>query len=363
MRTVPTNGSMTTLAHALAQTWPPFVLVTGLLLIGQVAASDGLFAWIGSRLAQIPGGARVLYFAMMALVATVTVLLNLDTSIVFLTPIILSVARERNLDDRAFCYGTIFVTNASSLLLPGSNLTNLLVVSSIHVTGARFALAMLPPWTTAVVVTALVIAIWQWRSLGEHHDAKIARRPFRVGLGLIGVIGATALVLILADPAIEVFALAVVLALGQIFGTRRMRLQTTLRSAHLELLLGLFVVAASAGIVARVWNIPHRLLGSLSPLGTVGVAAGLANVLNNLPATVLLSSQRPPHPEALLIGVDLGPNLFIIGAMSSLLWLRISRSAGARPSIKTFTGLGLVIAPLSCVLAVLVFEHLAFAHL
>jgi len=354
---------MTTLARALSQTWPPFVFVSGLLLIGQVAASDGLFAWIGFRLAQIPGSARVLYFSMMALVATVTVVLNLDTSIVFLTPIILHVARQRNLDDRAFLYGTIFMTNAASLLLPGSNLTNLLVVSSIHVTGARFALAMLAPWIAAVSITALVVAIWQWRELAGHHESQIEEAPFRAGLGIIGVVVATVLVLVLADPALEIFLLAVVLVLAQSFGARRMSLRATLRATNLELLLGLFVIAATAGVIGRIWDIPHRLLGSISPLETVGIAAGLANVLNNLPATMLLSSQRPPHPEALLIGLDLGPNLFIIGAMSSLLWLRISKMAGAQPSIKTFTRLGVIIAPLSALAAALVLQHLAIAHL
>ncbi len=354
---------MTTLAHSLAQTWPPFVFVTGLLLIGQVAASDGLFAWMGFRIARLPGSARTLYLAMMALVAVVTVILNLDTSIVFLTPIILQVARQRNLDDRAFLYGSIFMTNAASLLLPGSNLTNLLVVSSIHVTGARFALAMFPPWITAIIITALVIMIWQWRELGVRGDTRIEVMPFRAGLGIVGVVAATVLVLVLKDPAIEIFVLGVALVLGQSSLTRRMNVATTLRAANLELLVGLFVIAATAGVLARIWDIPHRLLGSLSPIETVGVGAGLANALNNLPATMLLSAQRPPHPEALLIGVDLGPNLFIFGALSTLLWLRISRAEGAKPSIRTFALIGAVIAPLSCLATAIVFEHLAFAHL
>ena len=354
---------MTTLAHSLSQAWPPFVLVGGLLLIGQVAASDGLFAWIGFRLAQIPGSARVLYFSMMALVAIVTVILNLDTSIVFLTPIILQVTRQRNLDDRAFLYGIIFMTNAASLLLTGSNLTNLLVVSSIHVTGARFALAMLPPWFAAVIITALVVAIWQWRELGSDQESKIEIMPFRAGYGIVGVVVATVLVLALADPAPEIFLLAVVLVLAQSYGVHRMNLRVIFRATNFGLLLGLFIIATSAGVLGRIWNVPHRLLGSLSPLATVGVAAGIANVVNNLPASMLLASQRPPHPEALLIGLDLGPNLFIFGAMSTLLWLRISRVAGAEPSISTFARLGVIIAPLSALAAVLVFEHLAISHL
>ncbi|HUY07702.1 MAG TPA: SLC13 family permease [Acidimicrobiales bacterium] len=354
---------MAILIRSISQTWPPFVFVSGLLLIGRVAASDGLFAWAGSRLALIPGSARVLYFAMMALVATVTVFLNLDTSIVFLTPIILHVARRRKLDDHAFLYGSIFMANAASLLLPGSNLTNLLVVSSIHVTGVRFAAAMLPPWIVAVTITATVIAIWQWRQLGDRRETEIDVMPFHAGFGIVGIVISTILVLVLSNPAPLIFLLGVVLVLAQMSVIGRMSLRTTLRATNFELLLGLFLVAVAAGVIGRIWNVPHRLLGSLSPLATVGLSAGLANLLNNLPATMLLASQRPPRPEALLIGLNLGPNLCVIGAMSSLLWLRISRAAGAKPSVKTFTLLGLIVTPLSALVATIAFQHLAFARL
>jgi arsenical pump membrane protein len=111
-----------------SQAWPPFVLVTGLLLIGAVAAADGLFEALGARLAHARLGARGLLLALLGLVAAVTAVLNLNTSVVFLTPVLVHAARPRRLDERPFLYGSVFMANAASLLLPGSNLTNLLVL-------------------------------------------------------------------------------------------------------------------------------------------------------------------------------------------------------------------------------------------
>lgn len=354
---------MTTLHSALDQTWPPFVIVTGLLLIGQVAAADGLFASIGSSLARLPGGGRVLFLALMGLVAIVTVVLNLDTSIVFLTPIVLHSARARRIDDRAFLYGAIFMTNSASLLLPGSNLTNLLVLSSFHVTGARFALAMLPAWCASVLVTVLVIGLWQWRALGQQGAMTDEREPFIVGPGLFGVLLATLFILILAKPALPIFLLGILLLVFQRFATHRMTLRATLRTANLELLLGLFLVAVASGVIARTWDVPHRLMHSIGPWETMGIAAGVTDLVNNLPAAVLFSSQRPAHPGALLIGLDLGPNLVVIGAMSSLLWFRIAKTLGARPSIRTFSLLGMILTPISAVIALVISEQLVLGHL
>ena len=80
---------------AAAQDWPPFVLVAGLLLVGLVADDDGLFSAAGRRLAGIARNGAVLYAGSVALVALVTALLNLDTSVAFLTPVVVYTARQR----------------------------------------------------------------------------------------------------------------------------------------------------------------------------------------------------------------------------------------------------------------------------
>jgi arsenical pump membrane protein len=75
-------------------------------------------------------------------------------------------------------------------------------------------------------------------------------------------------------------------------------------------------------------------------------------MLNDLPATVLLSAQPLPHPDALLLGLDLGPNLAVTGSLSAVLWPQAARAVGARPSITTYTRLGVLLVPLTLAAAV-----------
>src|SRR5215467_14082630 len=128
------------MVDAALQAWPPFVLVAGLLMIGAAAAADGLFEAIGARLASDRLPPRALLVALLALVAVVTAVLNLDTSVVFLTPVLVHAARRRGLDERPFLYGAVLMSNSASLLLPGSNLTNLLVLRGDPQDGGTFAL-------------------------------------------------------------------------------------------------------------------------------------------------------------------------------------------------------------------------------
>jgi len=109
----------------------------------------------------------------------------------------------------------------------------------------------------------------------------------------------------------------------------------------------LFLVATGLGAVARVWNGPTHLLAASGTWTTTGMGVVASLVLNNLPAAVLLSTQPPAHPDALLLGLDLGPNLAVTGSLSAVLWLRAARTADAHPSITTHSRLGLVLVPLT----------------
>src|SRR5581483_12450691 len=85
-------------------------------------------------------------------------------------------------------------------------------------------------------------------------------------------------------------------------------------------------------------------------LGRVGTAAGAvvaAVLLNNLPAAVLLTPHAPLHPRALLLGLDIGPNLAVTGSLSAFLWMRVARNLGAAPSAATYSRIGIVLVPLS----------------
>ena len=123
---------------AAAQDWPPFVLVAGLLLVGLVADGDGLFAAGGHTLARIAPNGVLLYVGTVVLVVGVTTLLNLDTSVTFLTPVLVYAARSRGEGEAPLLYACLLLSNAGSLLLPGSNLTNLIVLGHLHLSGGAF---------------------------------------------------------------------------------------------------------------------------------------------------------------------------------------------------------------------------------
>jgi arsenical pump membrane protein len=333
-------------ASATAQAWPAFVLVAGLLVIGALAADEGLFAAAGARISRLPGSGVRLLVALLAFEALVTAVLNLDTAVVFLTPVVIHAARHRGLDEEPFLYGAVFVANSASLLLPGSNLTNLIVLTHERVAGHVFAERMLPAWIAAVLGTIAVLGLVYRRRLAFERPLALEARRLRPGPGTLGVGIAAVLVLVLQRPAVPVLIAALVLA-----ALSRASGRSLIAAANPALLVGVFAVAISLGALARSIDGVADLGESLSRWATTGVAAGLALAINNLPAAVVLSAHAPAHPRAMLIGLDLGPNLAVTGSLSAILWLQVARRAGSHPSVTRYTRLGAVVVPVTIGLA------------
>ena len=123
---------------------------------------------------------------------------------------------------------------------------------------------------------------------------------------------------------------------------RRVRPRLNVRTLAL-----LFTVAVCIGAFARAWDGPARLLASSGRGTTVAIAAFGSVVINNLPAAALFSAHPSPHPSALLLGLDLGPNLAVTGSLSAVLWLQAARAVGADASIVTYSRLGALLVPLT----------------
>lgn len=339
-------------AGAAGQTWPAFVLVAGLLLVGLVAARDGLFAWAGARLAAAAPAGWLLFMGVTALVAVVTAVLNLDTSVAFLTPVLVHTAARRREDATLLLSLCLLLSNAGSLLLPGSNLTNLIVLGNRPMAGGRFFAHMALPWVVAVVVTAGVAAVSGRRMLRRRVlVADTDKVPVRVGAGLAAVVAVVALVVLVRSPAPEVAAVGVIAAAVAV-GGRRLDHREVLATLDLPVLVGLFGLAVALGTLGRAWTGPVRALGHLGPLATAAVGAGATVLVNNLPAAALLSARPPRHPLSLLIGLDIGPNLFVSGSLAWVLWHSAARASGGRPDIGRTVRLGLVAAPLAVIAAV-----------
>jgi len=338
---------------AAAQDWPPFVLVAGLLLVGLVADEDGLFAAGGHALARLSPNGVALYGGTVVLVVSVTTLLNLDTSVTFLTPVLVYAARSRGEGEAPLIYACLLLSNAGSLMLPGSNLTNLIVLGHLHLSGGAFFAHMALAALAAAVVTALVVGAVHHRDLRAPMtpSSEYVRPVF--GVGVVAVAAVTVLIVGLHSPAIPVAVVGVAAVL-----IRSLRRDTTTSGASavrvlgLPVLVGLFGLAMALGTLGRSWSGPATLLSHLNALGTAFAAAITSVLVNNLPAASLLAARQPPHPFELLVGLNIGPNMFVTGSLAWVLWLRAARAAGGRPDVKKASLLGLASAPLAIAAAV-----------
>ncbi|HWF14777.1 MAG TPA: SLC13 family permease [Acidimicrobiales bacterium] len=338
---------------AAAQDWPAFALVSGLLLIGLVAQEDRLFEASGHLLARFAPNGWALYAGSALLVVVVTTLLNLDTSVTFLTPVLVYAARRRGESEVPLLVACLLLSNAGSLLLPGSNLTNAIVLGHLHLSGRSYFAHMAPAGLAAAAVTALVIAAAHRQSLRTTVAVAGDNAVPVVGVGLLAVAAVTVLVVVLKSPALPVLAVGLVaVALRARRGTPSP--QAAAAVLGLPVLVGLFGLAVALGALGRSWSGPATLLSHLDGWGTAAVAALVSVAVNNLPAASLLAARPPPHPYPLLVGLNVSPNLFVTGSLAWVLWLRAARATGAQPDIRRAVLLGLVSVPLAIAAALLV---------
>jgi arsenical pump membrane protein len=157
---------------------------------------------------------------------------------------------------------------------------------------------------------------------------------------------AIVLIAVLRSPAIAVAVVGTV-AIGVRLVAGKREPREVLQVLGVPVLAGLFGVAVALGTLGRTWSGPATLLSHLDSWSTAVVAAVVSVLTNNLPAASLLAARTPHHPFAVLVGLNLGPNLFVTGSLAWILWLRAARTAGARPSIAKASRLGAVAVPLS----------------
>jgi arsenical pump membrane protein len=316
-------------------------------MIGLVANRDGLFAWGGARLQALPGGAFALLAAALLLDAVVTAVLNLDTAVVFLTPVLVFAARRRRVAVEPFLFGCVFMANASSLFLPGSNLTNLLVLDAHGGgSGASFAAKMFPLAITAAVVTAVGIALSFRRALAARPSGSVGdvdRPQVVLGAGVLATAAAIVLVLVLRNPALEVLGVGLAAVAVELLRSE-LSLADVWRVVGPPSLAAAFVLTVALGTLARHWDGPAELIAHASGPETAGLAAISTVLVNNLPSAALYSAHSVDHSRMLLLGLNVGPNLAVTGALSALLWFRAAREVDARPSLLEFSRRGVPLA-------------------
>ena len=201
------------------------------------------------------------------------------------------------------------------------------------------------------MVTTAVIGLSQHRSISLVAAARPPGDSAVGGVGLVATLLVTVVVVVVRSPALPVLLIGVVAACVRL-GQGRLHIARVWDSLGAPVLVGLFGLAVALGALGRSWSGPATLLVHLDTWGTAGVAAAFSVLVNNLPAASLLAARTPPHPYALLLGLNVGPNLFVTGSLAWFLWLRVARSAGAHPSVGGVVRIGLIAVPLSLAAAV-----------
>ena len=339
---------------------PILVFLVAITVVAELADGIGLFAIIARWAAVLGRGSVLGLWLLVVLVATVaTAVLSLDTTAVLLTPVVLVLARRLGLGQELFAFTAVWLANTASLILPVSNLTNLLAYARLRPAGVAFTPLMWAPALAVWVVTVVLLGVVFRRRLRGRYEVP---KPFPVddrlllfvagvvsaGLGPAFVLGADVTVAALIGALVLVIACLV----------RRPRL-VGWRLLPWPLVLGvsvLFVlveIAHAYGLTTLVTELVGQGDEWADLLRLAGVSAVAANLLNNLPAYLAVEPSALDSPvrlAALLVGVNAGPLITPWASLATLLWAGRCRAAGLQVSWLRFAGLGAVLVPL-CLLA------------
>jgi arsenical pump membrane protein len=351
------------LATLFDRVWPILLFVVGITITTELVAEAGVFQFIGRRLARWGRGRAVLLWLMVVAFAAVsTVFLSLDTTAVLLTPIVVVLARSAGLNPIPFALTTVWLANTGSLLLPVSNLTNLLAEHKLGGIGTLGFVALTwAPALVAIAVPVVVIAVVYRAALARTYTVDGSEPVADRALFAWAAVVLGLLVPALVSPLpVWVPACAAALVLIAVFAVRR-RSALEFSMVPWQLVLfasGLFVVieaAHSLGLTAALAVLAGEgdSTASLLQLGGVGLAS--ANVVDNLPAYLALEplADSPARLVALLIGVNAGPLITPWASLATLLWHQRLTKLGLEISWARYAALGLVVAPLTVAASVI----------
>ncbi|WP_153506490.1 SLC13 family permease [Cumulibacter manganitolerans] len=348
----------------LGRVWPVLLFLALIAVVAELLDVAGGFRVAAAAISRWGGGRTAVLFAWYcALCAVVTILLSIDTTAVLLTPVGIALARRLRLEPLPFAFAALWLANTASLLLPISNLTNLLAVHGPRISGRQLTQLAALPQLVLIVVTGLVLAVLFRGHLtgGYAHPEEGEREdPWLLAVCVlaVGCIG----VAIVAGLTAWMAALAALLVLLGALGVRdrarlvAARLHTAVPVRAIGLALGLFlVVGLAAAYLTGAGGPLHGTVLSTGALVVIGAAG--ANLVNNLPAYLFL---EPLAGDAhgvlgLLVGVNAGALLTPWGSLATVLWLQICRRRLVAVSTRRVLVYGLVLVPavLLAVLAVL----------
>jgi arsenical pump membrane protein len=348
------------------------LFLAGMMLLSETARCAGVFEWLAAHaVAWSRSSPRRLFLLVYLVGVAVTVILSNDATAVVLTPAVYAAARRARVDPLPYLFICAFVANAASFVLPISNPANLVLFASEPPPAAAWLARFGVPSLLAVVATYAALRLVMAGHLEDDcARGEIASPLSRAGVAALVVIALAALILVsvsmahgrLGPPACLLGVVAVVAT----WATASLRPWTVIRGVSwsiLPLVGALFVLVeglARTGLVGALGALIERAAAGSQDIAAAaaGVVVALtSNLTNNLPSGLLAGAvAAQAHPpakviDALLIGVDLGPNLSITGSLATVLWLAAIRREGQEVGFRRFLKVGVIVMPPALVLA------------
>lgn len=343
-----------------------YLFLIGMMLLAEMARREGLFDWLATLAARHARGSSQRLFDLVFGVGTlVTVFLSNDATAVVLTPAVYAATRAAKADPLPYLFICAFIANAASFVLPISNPANL-VIFGRHMPPlldwlAQFSL----PSLAAIVLTYGVLRLSQRKHLRQPLAEVSALGPLPMGARLTAAGIAVTAVLLLVVSALDQplglpTCIAGLLTVALVHMLQRRTPWAVFKGvswAVLPLVAGLFVLVealAMTGVIAELAKALEQWTQQAPAQATwgTGILVAIAtNLMNNLPAGLIagsvgqLASLPGQTTAALVVAVDLGPNLSITGSLATLLWLIAVRREGLHVSAWTFLKLGALVMP------------------
>jgi arsenical pump membrane protein len=351
-----------------------YLFLTGMMLLAEVARKEGLFDWLAALAARrAKGSARRLFLLVYGVGAAVTVFLSNDATAVVLTPAVAAAVKAAKAEEPLpYLLVCAFIANAASFVLPISNPANLVIYGGRTPPLLQWAPHYLPASVAAIVATYLALRWTQRKALAQPIAAE-ATAPELSSAGKTAALGiAATAVALLACSALDIplglpTAIAGFLTAAIVLMLERKGPWSTIKDISwgvLPLVAGLFVLVEAldkTGVTSLIaaFLAAEVQRSAFAAAAGAGLVVGFAcNLVNNLPAGLIAGSViqdgRAPDmvARAVLIGVDVGPNLSVTGSLATILWLTALRREGLRVGAWTFLKLGLVVMPPALLLAI-----------
>ncbi len=350
-----------------------YLFLVGMMLLAELAREEGLFDWLAAKAARLAHGSATRLFTLVFVVGTVvTAFLSNDATAVVLTPAVAAVAKTADAKQPLpYLFICAFIANAASFVLPISNPANL-VIYGAHMPPLlqwlpRYAL----PSLLSILATYAVLRWSQREALRQDVSSDIEVPELSTGgkAAALGIGGTAAVLLASSGFGIELGLPTFLagLATGLLVLMRSdCSAKTVLRNISwgvLPLVAGLFVLVEAlerTGVTWRLAELMHTVVQHSATLAAWGAGVVLAvgcNLVNNLPAGLVAGrvAELADLPErvraAVLIGVDLGPNLSVTGSLATILWLTALRREGQSVGAWQFLKLGALVMPPALLLA------------